>query len=524
MIDNCRSAQGFLLTTTPEMREMKDEVVKSLILKITRDSELTARQIYEKLNEDFDIKLDNVFFQKYLGECLKEKGLLRIAREGEIIYKPTEEREEFIKSIQLNNDILIKKLIERIELHTPSDLKVELREYEKDICIDFLQSFSSMIDENFSEVIVKRDLPPLRKEPKLKCKVRGISDKLRDSLANTYINIYQDRTFELFEQLISISLFWNSFVKISSLNERQKGILLEQLDNMKLISDSNALIAYCCNYHKHNDFTYEYFDSIMDNLGIKIFYTDRTKEELKGFLEKIKRAVKSLDYYPENSYFIAKEIDESFTSTYFFNNYVSWERFENEFWEKIFGKFHLIDKEYIEKAGISQDELNNLESIIVKDVCKYMMKSRPIAEHDAYLIALTRLLREKRSTGWFDFTDWIVTLDTRFLRLEKFVGQEGKEPYAVSFFVKFIPLYFHHYYFLKSFSLNSFSAIKNIYEILYYSAYELETKSDRLKEIVLDVTKIKNKEAFRGKFLEFYKEDLKTILKEINDNEQDSQI
>lgn len=523
MIDNCAAAQRFLLTTTPEMREIKDEIIKSLILKITGDNELTAKQIYGKLNEDFNIKLDNLFFQKYLGD-LKEKDLQTIVKGGEVFYKPKKEKEEFIAHIQLDKDNLVKKIIERIELDTPSEMKLELKKYEKDICIDFLQSFSSIINENFGEAIVKMDLPPLKKEAKLKCKVKGISTEFKDSLENIYTNIYQDRTFELFNRLISISLFWNSFVKISSLSKKQRDNLLEQLKNTRLIADSNALIAYCCNYHKHNDFTFEYFNSIINNLGVKIFYTDRTKEELEGFLEKIKRAVKSLDYYPENSYFIAKEIDESFTSTYFFNNYISWDRFENEFWEKINDNFCLIDEKYIEKAGISQDELDNLESVIVKDVSKFMMKTRPIAEHDAYLIALARLLREKKTTDWYDFTDWIVTLDTKFLRLEKFTGQKGKEPYAVSFFVKFIPLYFHHYYFLKSFSSESLSAIKNIYDLLYFSTYELETKSERLKDIVLDVTKIKNREAFRGKFLEFYKDDLESILKEIYINAPDTQI
>ena len=176
-----------------------------------------------------------------------------------------------------------------------------------------------------------------------------------------------------------------------------------------------------------------------------------------------------------------------------------------EFLKTVNSIFILYSEEMISNTGVKQNELYKMKLDILPNVKEFMIKEGKVAEHDAYLIALTRLLRKNRSAGdWFKYTDWVSTHDKFFMTFDKDVG-ERTDP--VSFLVKFIPFYFHPYYIIKCIDVKD---LREAYDLLYYTTYTLgkEDNYGLLRETVKEIKEINGKDEFMDVLLQFTKETL----------------
>lgn len=505
MIKKVNQAKRFLLATAPKLRVIKDDILQILILKIARHADISLIEIQDILKQDYKIDIDILFLHYYINQ-LKSKELLTLnIKDGALFYQIRRKAIVLLKQIEAKNKIIFNELFMLLQNELPENLRFEASLCKEEILTDFVQSFSAETDRYYYELVIDKKLPPIRNFNKINCGVKGLNNDLLKGLNEAYTNVFIKENSELFSKLLSISLFWNSFVRFSSMDQSTKLEIMDEIEKTQLFADTNTIIAYCCHYHPEHDTTYEYYNSLIERLGINIYYSLETKDELFGYLGNIEKVVKSLQYFPERALQIAKDIKEPIIEGYFLEGYINWEIYSREFLRTVNSIFILYSEEMMSKSGVRESELYKMKLDILPNVKEFMIKDGKVAEHDAYLIALARLLRKNRSAGdWFKYTDWVSTHDKFFMTFDKDVG-ERTDP--VSFLVKFIPYYFHPYYIIKFMDIKD---LKDAYDLLYYTTYTLgkENNYDILKGTVKEIGEITSKDKFKDVLLQFTKETL----------------
>ena len=514
MIKNGDSAQRFLFTTNPNGISIKDNLFKDLILKSSESEPLTQKQLRNNLSKNYDLTIDKIFFQEYMEE-LKEGDFLKTTMDddGNILYELNHEKFSLIKNNEENIHEIMMRFSEVILRNLPQDLAKEYKDKEKQIFIDFIQQYSEIVDKNYYKAITTGDLPDPDPDLKFECQLNGISVEFRNKLKQIYKTILLDLDGDSRDKLMSISLFWITFLRITSLNEKYRENIMSELERTKIFADTNTIIAYCCRYDDHHEYTFDYYLSLKSNLGLKIYYTERTKGELTAKIKSAEIIANSMKYFPERSRFWAKELNDGILKSYTFGNYMDWDYFVEDFWNCISKNFILYEKEDIEKLGINEldfsKERDRIKNLLLdkskKSVGNTIMwnKEGHKAEHDLYMITLIRMIREKDSLmDWFKYTSWIATLDFAMAKIDKSIFSSSRSPNIpnISLHVNFIPYYFHPFYFLKS-----LSSVKNAYDLLYFSNYEIRKNNkflDNLKADIPSIEKVRGKSQFNKAFFE----------------------
>lgn len=505
MIKRVNQARRFLLATAPKLRVIKDDILQILILKIVRHNDISLRDIQGILKQDYKIDIDSLFLQNYVYQ-LKSNGLLNLnIKDGALFYQTRKKAIDLLEQVEVKNKMVFDELFALLLNELPADLKSEASLHKEEILTDFVQSFSVETDRYYDELVIDKKLPPTRNFNKINCSIKSLDNDLLKGLNEAYTNIYLKENSEIFNKILSISLFWNSFVRFSSMDQSTKQEIMDEIGKTQIFADTNTIIAYCCHYHPEHDTTYEYYNSIKERLGINIYYSLETKNELFVYLKSIENVIRSLQYFPERALQLAREIKDPIIEGYFLEGYINWEMYSREFLKTANSIFILYSEEMISKTGVKQNELYKMKLDILPNVKEFMIKEGKVAEHDAYLIALTRLLRKNRSSGdWFKYTDWVSTHDKFFMTFDKDVG-ERTDP--VSFLVKFIPFYFHPYYIIKCIDVKD---LREAYDLLYYTTYTLgkEDNYGLLRETVKEIKEINGKDEFMDVLLQFTKETL----------------
>jgi hypothetical protein len=507
MINDEDTAQRFLLATSPSSKDIKDNILKDIILKIVESQPLTAPHLRERLAEEYNISIDKIFFQEYMDD-LKKKGFLKTSMDkfGRILYLTDEQSYKIIKDSETHLAEIMGKYSEEIRRRIPHALDREYNENEKGIFFDFIEQYSMEIDNNYYNAIVYGMQPPTIHNMNFECKVDKLSDDLKSNLNDIYKDILNFLDEDFKNQLTAICIFWSTFNRISSLETVYKNRMLDEIQKTRIFADTNTLIAYCCRYDIHHEVTFDCYNSIMENLDIKIYYTERTKEELSGKLKSASQIINSMQYFPERARYWAKKLNDGIVQTYIFGDYISWEFFEEDIWENINSSFKLCSQEEINKLGITSSDINKegyrIKSVLdIKSEENRSIKWEDIQKHDRYLITFVNCVREKEARDdWFKYTSWIATLDRTMANLDKSIFSSPEAPDApnISLLIKYFPLYFHPFYFLKS-----LSSVKDAYNLLYFCNYEIGENiqyREKLKKEIISLGRVKDKQEFDKRF------------------------
>jgi hypothetical protein len=218
---------------------------------------------------------------------------------------------------------------------------------------------------------------------------------------------------------------------------------------MSLFLDTNILISLVAHSHKFNYITTRYLNYLKDN-KIKTYYADFTLEEFDNKIKKIKRAIVVLDHYPPSkSKLIARKTNEELLFSYYEDGFVTFDYFYSHMINTInhFTDF-LNEDSLAKKFNIDKETLNKTQMEIINNISKYLKKSPNIAKHDAYLLALIKILREVHK-DWF--VDWILTLDKELWINDRRIANYGA-PSCMH--IESIPLMFYPYTLAESISSN----------------------------------------------------------------------
>lgn len=501
------TGKNLLLSIAPKLKNFKERFLQLLILNVIdsfkKVTQSTFEGIKEGLTHRFKISLDRIFLKSYIDELRKRGEInVEIGEDSKVYHKVEKKGREIIKRLERHRGEVVNEFFDRIVALLPENDKQEASEFKKEIVADFIIAFSKAIDRNYYDAILQREPLPIYKHVELRCEIKSSCSDLRNKLSEVYTKIANDRKSPLFSELLSLSLFWNSFTRISSMKKEAREMLVQEIEKTQIFADTNTIIAYCCHIDPVHDKTREYYDFLKNQLQVELYYTEETEGELQRYLNVIRKAVKYLQYYPGRARLIAKELNDDVLQAFFYENYISWEEYYQDFMDVVKENFKLYRKGDLTELGIEEEEVRKGMEEIMPDVAKYMNKGKKVAEHDSYLISLVRILREKRSNSWFNYVDWVSTLDLRFRTFDRYVG-ENTDP--VSFLVKLIPFYFHPYHIAKAINDESENDLQVSYDILYYATFKLNEEYETLRSTVQEIGAIEKIDQLKEKLLNFTK-------------------
>lgn len=250
MIKRVNQARRFLLATAPKLRVIKDDILQILILKIVRHNDISLRDIQGILKQDYKIDIDSLFLQNYVYQ-LKSNGLLNLnIKDGALFYQTRKKAIDLLEQVEVKNKMVFDELFALLLNELPADLKFEASLHKEEILTDFVQSFSMETDRYYDELVIDKKLPPTRNFNKINCSIKSLDNDLLKGLNEAYTNIYLKENSEIFNKLLSISLFWNSFVRFSSMDQSTKQEIMDEIGKTQIFADTNTIIAYCCHYHR----------------------------------------------------------------------------------------------------------------------------------------------------------------------------------------------------------------------------------------------------------------------------------
>ena len=188
------------------------------------------------------------------------------------------------------------------------------------------------------------------------------------------------------------------------------------LSNKVLLCDTNFLISLLLKNHENHEISIQILN-LTKSLGIKIYYTNITKEEFLNVLEKadirynkIKGIKKSLMKDLNNpfirEYAISTESKDETWEGYFLTLRHTFEKKLSNF------KIHVFEIDS-EMNQLISNEFKSIEDIVGECAMKVgNLKSTSVIEHDAYHITLIHTLREKCGKNILGPDYWFITYDT----------------------------------------------------------------------------------------------------------------
>jgi hypothetical protein len=513
-MNEIESGKDFILSTAEDLRKIKDDIIQLTILRIINSlklSKCTVEGISNELSERYKFSIDIIVLKDLMEGLKKEKYIeSEVGEDAKLCYKVKDAAIELLDSVAGHKQQIIDECFEGIINKIP-DYKDFAGEYKDQIATDFLFAFAEEMDKFYYDIVDEKSTVCKEYNAKLKCNVTDISDELlKEKLSEAYTALPKEQP-ELFDKLLNITFFWNSFLRLYSLKPEDRKLFLEGVREIQIFADTNTIISYICHQDwDHNRIILSY-NFLKDQLGMEILYSEETKKELEKIMHISSDVVKCLQYYPERASNIAKKADHPVVKGFFYENYINWDSYEELFWNELNDFFKL----FADEKKIYVQAKNEMENIL-EDVERIMHRRGARAKHDAYLIALVRLLRKVRSEDmsgdWFrcfKYIDWISTPDFMFRKYDNSVSEKSD---PVSLLVYYLPFYFHPYFIAKA--IEEDFKIEDCYDLLYITSFLLvdddkaEERRRTLEGTSRPIASVKNRDQFTEILLKFTKVNL----------------
>jgi len=220
---------------------------------------------------------------------------------------------------------------------------------------------------------------------------------------------------------------------------------------------------------------------------MNLYYNEETRKELAAVFSRTKRIAQVLEHYLADLQSTILDDPETFpviAMVPFDGRYVEWDRFEADLMQKIANEFALFPDSELAKCGINKQVVSELALRIFESMLKDRIKPEMKAWHDAYLLSLTRSIRESLS-DWFKCKDWILTVDKTLYMYERYTL---KDP--VTIIPESIPVVFYAYAIAKSINRECEATLSSTYDLFIDCANimaewrnQLSSEAKHLQEI-----------------------------------------
>jgi len=483
-----------LLSLSSAFNRLRNTIYQQYVLRVLILGSLRLDEIRSRLSREYGISLHIPI----LNELLRHLGREGLIETAGVFFQIREAGKELIEKINSNRQERFDTIFEFIANRIPQDYRDDLSRIKKEILGDIICSFAEIVDEYFYDVYFKEDMYSAvesltRTKPEPKCRIRSLDNDLRNHLERVYREIWEGRdsedaeTREVSTSLTNAVLYWAGFTRISAYTQEARNELVTALRGSTILLDTNTLIAWSCARHPMHAQAWDYLRFLGESLRVRLYYAKQTERELSEVLKRVEAAVKFLQNFPEKAAYVSSRIGHPILQEFFRERYFSWESYLDGFMRNIRRHFEIFRET---GRGIKDEDVRNLikERRLVTQMIETMDKPEGVAQHDAHLAALTKKLRESHS-DWFRIIDWILTLDLKMFRYDRFLW-EKEEP--TSIYLTRVPYYFYAFGIADAIEKGqeNVEEMASLYDLVMDATMAIETWKESLDVEIEDLAKV----------------------------------
>lgn len=431
-----RIAQFVVRKESADLAKNCQDILIKTVLFNAGNTGLDISEITKEIGKQMGLyNLPNILAREIVQRLIKKD---EIYEENGKLFLEREECKKIQEAILKRREVL--DFIESTIKNKLMKKGLKIDEKKMDLVFDILYKFLAKWFTSESSFAV--NLLLLKNVKTLEVPLEILDKTLEEITDDDFKRIIRSVIIETFTESEKIMNFIyetiQSYLHLELLNADPECKCLQKVafSNTIFILDTNVLMALLLEADPMHEGVTEVI-SVAQELGIKLVFTKRTKQEWLWGLERANEEFRQIEssrasLLPElenifiRSYFKEKEVNPSLTWQGFYLQMRELERILKkkgiEYWYK---------KEHDPEKLRNRDTLEPLNGMVYYCAKKKgNLKSREVCEHDAYHILLVRELREKIFLDTIGPPYWFFTCDTSLLCADEKLNQFLKDSFA----------------------------------------------------------------------------------------------